>query len=67
MAVWQSEGRKSALNSIKPRRFQNHEMEYDRSVVGRCRLCWLAAGACVGVSEGVRAWTLSAEAACMMR
>ena len=39
----------------------NHEMEYDRSVVGRCRLCWLAAGACVGVSEGVRAWTLSAE------
>ena len=37
------------------RRFQNHEMEYDRSVVGRCRLCWLAAGACVGVSEGVRA------------
>ena len=52
MAVWQSEGRKSALNSIKPRRFQNHEMEYDRSVVAAG---WLAAGACVGVSEGVRA------------
>ena len=36
MEVWQSEGRQPAFTTP-----QNHEMEYDRSVVGAG---WLAAG-----------------------
>ena len=39
MEVWQSEGRQPAFTTP-----QNHEMEYDRSVVAAG---WLAARACV--------------------